>query len=91
MDARGTTPVIGRCTSISCLQVLLYLFNPICSSLRAVQQASELPKVRKRLGCARAALGSLSVAATVFDPQRLIEIIQELGGPLAPIAKDARL
>ena len=25
-----------------CLLVLLYLFNPICSSLRAVQQASEL-------------------------------------------------
>ena len=43
-----------------CMLVLLYLFNPICSSLRAVQQASELPKVQKRLGCARAALGSLS-------------------------------
>ena len=28
-----------------CMLVLLYLFNPICSSLRAVQQASELPKV----------------------------------------------
>lgn len=29
-----------------CLLVLLYLFNfnPICSSLRAVQQAAELPK-----------------------------------------------
>ncbi|NJR20182.1 MAG: hypothetical protein HC777_00890 [Hyphomonadaceae bacterium] len=52
--------------------VLLYLFNPICSSLRAVQQASELPKVQKRLGCARAALGSLSEAATVFDSERLI-------------------
>ena len=74
-----------------CLLVLLYLFNPICSSLRAVQQASELPKVQKRLGCERAALGSLSEAATVFDPERLIEIIQELGGQLQPIAKDARL
>jgi hypothetical protein len=74
-----------------CLLVLLYLFNPICSSLRAVQQASELPKVQKRLGCERAALGSLSEAATVFDSERLIEIIQELGGQLQPIAKDARL
>jgi hypothetical protein len=74
-----------------CLLVLLYLFNPICSSLRAVQQASELPKVQKRLGCSRAALGSLSEAATVFDSERLIEIIQELGGQLSPIAKDARL
>src|SRR5258706_9013803 len=51
-----------------CLLVLLYLFNPICASLRAVQQASELPKVQKLLGCDRAALGSLSEAATVFDP-----------------------
>ena len=74
-----------------CMLVLLYLFNPICSSLRAVQQASELPKVQKRLGCERAALGSLSEAGTVFDPERLIEIIQELGGQLQPIAKDARL
>src|SRR5205814_9558957 len=28
-----------------CLLVLLYLVNPSCSSLRAVQQASELPSV----------------------------------------------
>jgi hypothetical protein len=74
-----------------CLLVLLYLFNPICSSLRAVQQASELKNVQSRLGCARASLGSLSEAATVFDPQRLIEIIQELGGELQPLAKDPRL
>jgi DDE family transposase len=74
-----------------CLLVLLYLFNPICSSLRAVQQASELKNVQSRLGCARASLGSLSEAATVFDPERLIEIIQELGGKLEPLAKDPRL
>ncbi|MBM4074444.1 MAG: hypothetical protein FJ267_02215 [Planctomycetes bacterium] len=63
-----------------CLMVLLFLFNPICSSLRALQQASELKNVQKKLGCGRAALVSLSEAATVFDPQRLIEIIQELSG-----------
>ena len=74
-----------------CLLVLLYLFNPICSSLRAVQQASELKNVQKRLGCARASLGSLSEAATVFDPERLVEIIQELGGRLQPRTKDSRL
>lgn len=33
-----------------CLMVLLYLFNPTCSSLRALQQASELKKVQQRLG-----------------------------------------
>lgn len=74
-----------------CLLVLLYLFNPTCSSLRAIQQASELQSVQKRLGCSRASLGALSEAATVFDPERLIEIIQELGGQLSPIAKDSRL
>src|SRR3990172_389155 len=53
-----------------CLLILLYLFNPVLVSLRAVQQASELPNVQKKLGCSRAALGSLSEAATVFDPER---------------------
>ncbi len=65
-----------------CLMVLVFLFNPICSSLRALQQASELQNVQKKLGCQRAALGSLSEAATVFDPQRLVELIQELSGQL---------
>lgn len=74
-----------------CLLVLLYLFNPTCSSLRAIQQASELKKVQQRLGCARASLGSLSEAGTVFDPERLVEIIQELGGQVQPLTKDSRL
>ena len=43
--------------------LLLYMFNPICTSLRAVQQASELKKVQRILGCPRASLGSLSEAA----------------------------
>ena len=40
--------------------MLLYLFNPIASSLRAVQQASELKKEQKKLGCVHASLVSLS-------------------------------
>ena len=74
-----------------CLLILLYLFNPIVTSLRGLQQASELAKVQKKLGCPRAALGSLSEAATVFDPQRLQEIIDELGGQVQPLARDPRL
>lgn len=54
------------------LLVLLYLFNPIVTSLRGIQQASELAKVQKKLGCPRASLGALSEAATVFDAERLI-------------------
>jgi hypothetical protein len=32
-----------------CLLILLYLFNPIVTSLRGIQQASELDKVQKKL------------------------------------------
>lgn len=74
-----------------CLLILLFLFNPIVTSLRGLQQASELAKVQKRLGCSRAALGSLSEAATVFDPERLKEIVQELGAELKPLGRDPRL
>lgn len=74
-----------------CLLILLYLFNPIVTSLRGLQQASELPKVQKKLGCSRASLGSLSEATTVFDPQRLQEIVQELGQQLQPLGRDPRL
>jgi hypothetical protein len=74
-----------------CLLILLYLFNPVVTSLRGLQQASELAKVQKKLGCPRAALGSLSEAATVFDPDRLKAIIAELGAELTPLGRDPRL
>jgi len=74
-----------------CLLVLVFLFNPICGSLRAVQQASELKKVQRKLGCPRASLGSLSESVAVFDPERLKEIVAELGEQLVPLAKDPRL
>lgn len=74
-----------------CLLILLYLFNPVVTSLRGIQQASELDKVQKKLGCQRAALGSLSEPATVFDAERLKEIIADLGAELKPLARDARL
>ena len=74
-----------------CMLILLYLFNPTLVSLRAVQQASELPNVQRKLGCSRAALGSLSEATTVFDPERLKAIIAELGTELQPLGRDPRL
>src|SRR5690606_32907171 len=61
-----------------CALVLLFLFNPCLRSLRALQQASELKNVQKKLGCPRTSLGSLSEATDVFDPERLREIIGEL-------------
>jgi hypothetical protein len=74
-----------------CTLILLYLFNPICTSLRALQQAAELKKVQRKLGCLRASLGSLSESTTVFEPERLKEIIVELGNDLEPVGRDARL
>jgi hypothetical protein len=74
-----------------CMLILLYLFNPVVTSLRGLQQASELAKVQKKLGCPRASLGSLSEAASVFDPQRLQAIIGELGQQLQPLGRDVRL
>ena len=59
---------------------LLYFFNPILTSLRGIQQASELGKVQASLGCERASLGSLSEASRVFDPEPLRQIIKALAG-----------
>ncbi len=71
--------------------ILLYMFNPVVTSLRGLQQASDLKKVQKKLGCVRASLGSLSESVAVFDSQRLKPIIESLGEKLVPIAADKRL
>jgi hypothetical protein len=71
--------------------LLLYMFNPICTSLRAVQQASELKEVQRKLGCPRASLGSLSEAATVFDSSLMQEIVTDLAAQLRPISSHAKL
>lgn len=71
--------------------LLLYMFNPICTSLRAVQQASELKKVQRKLGCPRASLGSLSEAARVFDSSLMQEIIEHLSDKLKPISSHSKL
>jgi len=74
-----------------CSLLLLALFNPILASPRALQQASELAKVRRKLGCPRTSLGSLSESTQVFDPELLQGIIGGLAGQLAPLGRDPRL
>ena len=71
--------------------LLLYMFNPICTSLRAIQQAGELKKVQRKLGCSRASLGSLSEASTVFDSGLMEEVTQHLSSQLKPIAANDKL
>jgi len=58
--------------------LLLFFFNPIVTSLRAIQRASHLTKVQEVLHCRRVSLGALSEAAGVFEAGRLQEIIGEL-------------
>jgi Transposase DDE domain len=74
-----------------CMLILLFFFNPVVKSLRGLQQASELKNVQKKLGCPRTSLGSLSESVRVFDPERLKEIIAELGEQLEPLGRDPRL
>lgn len=71
--------------------LLLYMFNPICTSLRALQQASELGKVQRKLGCPRASLGSLSESARVFDSRLMQDLIEQLSDKLQPISRHSRL
>jgi hypothetical protein len=72
-----------------CLIVLLYLFNPILRSMRSLQRASQPEEVRRKLGCRRASLGSLSEAVEIFEPERLKGIIEVLSARLKP-ARDVR-
>jgi hypothetical protein len=67
-----------------CALILLSLLNPVLRSFRALQQASLLDQVRRKVGCARTSLGSLSEAVEVFDPERLQGIIAELWADIPP-------
>ena len=71
--------------------ILLFLFNPVVTSMRGLVQASTLEKVRKKLGVAPTSLGSFSEAASVFDPELSGGIVRELGAKLKPVRHDTRL
>lgn len=71
-----------------CALILLWLFSPLVDSLRGLQQASELDKVRKKFGVGRSSLGSLSESVTIFDPEPLKAIAQELSHQLPPTRPD---
>jgi hypothetical protein len=58
--------------------LLLYFFNPVVTSLRGIQFASQLERVQKQLGVKRSSLGSLSEAGHVFDPNLAREVFEDL-------------
>ena len=70
--------------------LLLYLFNPVCESLRAVQRLSELEKVQKKLGIKRCSLTSLSEAAGIFDSAALRQIVTTLAQETPSVAQANR-
>jgi Transposase DDE domain len=65
--------------------LLLYFFSPTITSLRALQQASTLAAVQRRLGIRATSLGSFSEAARLFDAAAMHEILQELAGKALPL------
>jgi hypothetical protein len=65
--------------------LLLYFFSPTITSLRALQQASTLEAVQRRLGIRATSLGSFSEAARLFDAEALHQILRELAAKAAPI------
>lgn len=69
--------------------MLLFLFNPIVSSLRSLRQASTLEKVQSFLGCQKTSLGSLSESARLFDAQALEPIIEQLSAQAGKIQQVA--
>jgi len=71
--------------------ILLYLFNPIVSSLRAIAQLSTLDRVHKKLGIPKTNVVSLSEANRVFDSRPLLGIIQELNRQLHPLPRNPQL
>lgn len=71
--------------------VLLYLFNPMLDSVRALQGTRAIDKVSEQLGVKRFSLGSFSESVRVFDPAKLKAVVEQLAGELKPINADPRL
>lgn len=74
-----------------CALTLLFLLNPIVSSMRGLVQASTLRKVRQKLGVSPTSLGSFSEAVAVFDLAVVQAVVAELAGELKALPHDRRL
>jgi hypothetical protein len=71
-----------------CLQLLSF-YSPALSSLRALQAATQVPTVQRRLDLPYAALGSLSEASRVFDPELLRELFEQLAREAGELDRSA--
>ena len=71
--------------------LVLYFFNPVITSLRGLQRATEFKKVRKALGLRRMSLGSMSESVRVFDPALLAEVFRDMAARAKAHGIDPRL
>jgi hypothetical protein len=67
--------------------LLLFLFNPMIDSMRALQRVADLDEVRKKLGIRRFSLGSFSESCRVFEPQKLRAVVDQLASRLHPVGR----
>ncbi len=58
--------------------LLMYMFSPMCDSLRSIQRSSELKNVCKKFGFKRTGLSTLSDAQHAFDSSLLEPLIEML-------------
>jgi len=70
---------------------LLYFFNPILTSLRSIQQASHLDKVKRSIGIKGFGLSTLSEASNVFDADLVAPLISDLARKAIPLEADPKL
>ena len=71
--------------------VLFYFFNPILTSLRGLQAATQLKKVQKTLGIKATSRTCLSEASHLFDPTLIEPIISILAKQASPVEKHPHL
>ncbi len=58
--------------------VLFTVFNPVIESMRGFCRASELEKVQDKVCSRKVSLGAFSEAQSVFDPELLESVLNEM-------------
>lgn len=71
------------------LLILLWMFNPLIDSMRALQRVTDLQQVRDKLNIKRFSLGSFSESCRLFDPSMLRQVVEQLSKELYPVGKQS--
>lgn len=72
--------------------LLLYYFNPVLTSMRALQQATELANVQKMLGIKRVSIGAMSESmSSVFDPELVRPLLETVAARVGKAPRHTRL